>query len=151
MKVTIFKITVLASVVGFAVVSCNYSPKEKEDDLNDAKTEVINAKADLAQAKYDSIKDYTTYKESITKKLVENEKVITELKSKINSSDKATNDLYWQQLDKLEKRNAELKHKIEDYKQGPQQQWELFKVDFNKNIDDLGKSISNMAERNMKK
>jgi len=151
MKVTIFKITVLASVVGFAVVSCNNSPKEKEDDLNDAKTEVINAKADLAQAKYDSIKDYTTYKESITKKLVENEKVITELKSKINSSDKATNDLYWQQLDKLEKRNAELKHKIEDYKQGPQQQWELFKVDFNKNIDDLGKSISNMAERNMKK
>jgi predicted RecB family endonuclease len=151
MKVTIFKTALLASVVGFAVVSCNNSPKEKEEDLNTAKTEVIDAKADLAQAKYDSIKDYITYKESITKKLVENEKVIAELKSKINSSDKATNDLYWQQLDKLEKRNAELKHKIEDYKQGPQQKWELFKVEFNKNIDDLGKSISNMAERNMKK
>ena len=53
--------------------------------------------------------------------------------------------------DKLEMKNAELKHKIEDYKQGPEQKWELFKIDFNKDVDDLGKSISNMAERNMKK
>jgi hypothetical protein len=43
-----------------------------------------------------------------------------------------------------------LKLKIENYKQGPTEKWELFKVDFNNELNDLGESISNTAKNNMK-
>ncbi len=151
MKTSIFKFLVLAAVVGMVYISCNNSPKQKEEKLNDAKDEVVDAKEDLAKSKLDSIGDFNKYKESIENKLIENERKIAELKAKNTSKDKSTQELYVKQLDKLEMKNAELKHKIEDYKQGPEQKWELFKIDFNKDVDDLGKSISNMAERNMKK
>lgn len=151
MKTSIFKFLVLAAVVGMVYISCNNSPKQKEEKLNDAKDEVVDAKEDLAKSKLDSIGNFNKYKESIENKLAENERKIVALKAKNTSKDKSTQELYVKQLDKLEMKNAELKHKIEDYKQGPEQKWELFKIDFNKDVDDLGKSISNMAERNMKK
>lgn len=151
MKRSIIKMAMLTAVVSIALIGCNNSPKEKEEDLKDAKEEVVDARADLASSRLDSISDFNKYKESIEKKLIENEKVIANLKSNNTSNDKSTQALYVKQLDKLELKNAELKSKIENYKQGPEQKWELFQVDFNKEIDDLGKSISNMAERNMKK
>ncbi len=151
MKTPILKLVLLAAIVSMIYISCNNSPKAKEENLNEAKDEVVDAKADLVESTKDSINDFKKYKESIEKKLVENDKVIADLKSKNNSKDISTKELYVNQLDKLEKKNAELKHKIEDYKEGPEQKWELFKVDFNKDVDDLGKSISNMAQRNMKK
>lgn len=151
MKSPIMKSLLLAAMVSIAVVSCNNSPKEKEEDLNEAKDEVVDAKADLAESTLDSISDFNKYKESIEIKLTENESVIAELKAKDNSNNKSTQELFVKQLDKLELKNAELKSKLENYREGPEQKWELFKVDFNKDVDDLGKSISNMAERNMKK
>ncbi len=151
MKTPILKLVILAAIVGMVYISCNNSPKAKEENLKEAKDEVVDAKADLAKTTLDSINDFNKYKESMEKKLVENEKLIADLKSKNTSKDKSTQALYVNQLDKLEMRNGELKHKIEAYKQGPEQKWELYKVDFNKDMDDLGKSISNMAERNMKK
>ncbi len=151
MKTPILKLVLLAAIVSMIYISCNNSPKAKEENLNEAKDEVVDAKADLVESTKDSINDFKKYKESIEKKLVENDKVIADLKSKNNSKDISTKELYVNQLDKLEKKNAELKHKIEDYKEGPEQKWELFKVDFNKDVDDLGKSISNIAQRNMKK
>ena len=151
MKTPILKMVVLAAIVSMVYISCNNSPKAKEENLNEAKDEVVDAREDLAKATHDSISDFNKYKESIEKKLAENEKVIADLKSKNTSKDKSTQALYLNQLYKLEMKNGELKHKIEDYKEGPEQKRELFKVDFNKDVDDLGKSISNMAERNMKK
>ncbi len=141
----------LATLATLALISCNNSPKAKEENLNEAKDAVVDANDDLTEARLDSISDFNKYKESIEKKLTENETVIADLKSKNNSKNKSTQALYLQQLNKLELKNAELKSKLENYKQGPEQKWELFKVDFNKDMDDLGKSISNMAERNMKK
>lgn len=151
MKTPIIRMVTLAVVASITLLSCNNSPKDKEENLNEAKDEVVDARADLTEARLDSINDFNKYKVSIERKLTDNELVIADLKSKNDSKDKSTQALYLQQLNKLELKNAELKSKLENYKQGPEQKWELFQVDFNKEMDDLGKSISNMAERNMKK
>lgn len=144
-------ILIASCLVALIVTSCNNSTKAKEENLNNAQEDVVEAKQDLEETKTDSVYDFNKYKESIELKLIENEKVIADLKSKISLKNKSTRDLLTKDLEKLEKRNSELRHKIEDYKQGPTQKWELFKIDFNNDIDDLGKSISEMAERNMKK
>ena len=150
MKTRIILNLLLAVLVSISISSCNKSPKAKEAELNEAKQEVENAEVDLDEAKTDSVYAFNKYKSSIQIKLVENEKVITDLKAKIEDNDRKTQTLYYRQLENLQIKNTELKLKIENYKQGPTQKWELFKVDFNNELDDLGKSISNTAKNNMK-
>ncbi|WP_288983338.1 hypothetical protein [uncultured Flavobacterium sp.] len=151
MKTFNLKIVILTSIIGFFLMSCNNSPATKEEDLKEATEDMVNAQADLEQSELDSINDFNKYKESIQLKLAENQKIIGDLKLKINSKSKAARDVDEVEINELEKRNTDLKLKIENYEQGPEQKWALFKVDFNNEMDDLGKSISNMAERNMKK
>lgn len=150
MRTRIILNLLLAVLVSISISSCNKSPKAKEAELNEAKQEVENAEVDLDEAKTDSVYAFNKYKSSIQIKLVENEKVITDLKAKIEDKDRKTQTLYYRQLENLQIKNTELKLKIENYKQGPTQKWELFKVDFNNELDDLGKSISNTAKNNMK-
>lgn len=139
------------SIIGLFMTSCNNSPTAKEEDVKEATQDLIDAEADLNKAEYDSISDFNTFKESIQLKLVENQNVIDDLKLKITSKGKVERDIDEVEINKLEKRNTELKLKIENYEQGPAQKWELFKVDFNNEMDNLGKSISEMADRNKKK
>jgi len=150
MKTRIILNLFLAILVSISISSCNKSPKSKQVDLNEAKQEVEIAKEDLDKATTDSVYAFNNYKSSIQIKLVENEKVITDLKAKIEDKDRKTQTLYYRQLENLQIKNTELKLKIENYKQGPTQKWELFKVDFNNELDDLGKSISTIANNNMK-
>ena len=133
------------------MTSCNNSPTAKEEDVKEATQDLIDAEADLDQAEYDSSSDFNTFKESIQLKLVENQNVIDDLKLKITSKGKVERDIDEVEINKLEKRNTDLRLKIENYEQGPAQKWALFKVDFNNELDDLGKSISEMADRNKKK
>ncbi|MCU4189164.1 hypothetical protein M9Q43_08310 [Flavobacterium sp. HXWNR29] len=151
MKTYIIKTILTTSIIGLFMTSCNNSPTAKEADVKEATEDLIDAEADLDQAEFDSINDFNTFKESIQIKLAENQSVINDLKSKISSKGKVNRDIDEVEINKLEKRNTELKLKIENYEQGPEQKWALFKVDFNNELDDLGKSISNMADRNKKK
>ncbi|WP_133607162.1 hypothetical protein [Flavobacterium cheniae] len=151
MKTYILKTILTTSIIGLFMTSCNNSPTAKEEDVKEATQDLIDAEADLNQAEYDSISDFNTFKESIQLKLVENQKVIDDLKLKITSKGKVERDIDEVEINKLEKRNTDLRLKIENYEQGPAQKWELFKVDFNNELDDLGKSISEMADRNKKK
>jgi len=133
------------------LVGCNNSPKAKEGELENAKEDVVDAEAALQQSKLDSVSDYNTFRTSIETKLVENQRQIDEQKATINASKDSNKAMYTEQLAKLEEKNEKLKAKLQDYdQQGTSEKWELFKVEVNKDIDDLGKSISNMAARNMK-
>lgn len=151
MKTYIIKTILTTSIIGLFMTSCNNSPTAKEEDVKEATQDLIDAEADFDQAEYDSISNFNAFKENIQLKLVENQSVINDLKSKISSKGKVDRDIDEVEINKLEKRNTELKLKIENYEQGPEQKWALFKVDFNNELDDLGKSISNMADRNKKK
>ena len=150
MKKITLKIVLITSLIGFFVASCNNSPTAKESNLEQAKEDLIEAKAELEQAENDSINNFNTYKKSIQLKLVENQELIRDLKMKISSKAKVERDIDQVEINRLESRNTELKLKIENYELGPEQRWALFKVDLNNELDDLGKSISSMAERNKK-
>lgn len=151
MKTYIIKTILTTSIIGLFMTSCNNSPTAKEEDVQEATQDLIDAEADLEQAEYDSISDFNTFKESIQLKLVENQNVIDDLKVKITSKGKVERDIDEVEINKLVKRNTDLRLKIENYEQGPEQKWELFKVDFNNELDNLGQSISDMADRNKKK
>lgn len=147
----ILKTVFTTIILGLLTISCNNSPTDKEEGVREATQDLMDAKADLDQAESDSINDFIAYKEIIQLKLVENQQAIDDLKQRVNSKGKVERDIDEVEINKLEKRNTELMLKIQNYEQGPEQKWELFRVDFNNELDDLGKSISSMADRNMKK
>ncbi len=152
MKNSIYKFMFFMSFTILFLVGCNNSPKAKEGELENAKEDVVDAEAALQQSKLDSVSDYNTFRTSIETKLVENQRQIDEQKATINASKDSNKAMYTEQLAKLEEKNEKLKAKLQDYdQQGTSEKWELFKVEVNKDMDDLGKSISNMADRNMKK
>ena len=149
MKTSILKRSFVTALFCLTLLGCNNSPAAKEKDLNDATEDLVDAKEDLDEAKNDSIEDFKEYKDSILLKLEANEKVITDLKLKINLKTASERRVDQIEIERLEKRHEVLRQKIENYKPGLEQQWDLFKVDFNKELDDLGKSLSRMSERNM--
>ena len=102
MKTRIILNLILAALVSISISSCNKSPKAKEAELNEAKQEVENAEEDLDEAKTVSVYAFNKYKSSIQIKLVENEKVITDLKAKIEDKDRKTQTLYYRQLENLQ-------------------------------------------------
>lgn len=79
-------------------------------------------------------------------KIGENQKVLDNLKLDIDSKDKVFRRLENSEINKLEKRNAMLKYKIENYEQSSIQKFEIFKDDVKNQLDDLRISISSMAE-----
>ncbi|MFD2907697.1 hypothetical protein ACFSX9_03010 [Flavobacterium ardleyense] len=127
------------------LTSCTVSSAEYNKNLNETVEDLNDAKAVLAQAEFDSINDYNTFKVSFKFKLGENQKVLNNLKLDIDSNDKAVRAIENSEISKLEKRNATLKYKIENYELISTQKWEISKETFNNELDDLRSSISSMA------
>ena len=61
MKTYIIKTILTTSIIGLFMTSCNNSPTAKEEDVQEATQDLIDAEADLEQAEYDSISDFNTF------------------------------------------------------------------------------------------
>ena len=151
MKSTILKITFLTSVVIAGLTSCSNSTSQKAEDVEEAKTNLADAKEDLTQARLDSAKEYGQYRESAELRLQKNDEEIAELKAKMKADKKQARADYEEQLNELKERNEKLKSRMQEYREEGRSNWEAFKKQFNDDMDNVGKSISAQAEKNNKK
>jgi len=147
----LFKLTASACIAIAALTGCNNSTEKKAENVEDAKAIVTEATSDLNAARIDSANDFIRYQKASELKITENNNKIAELKAKMLAEKMEANTRYANQLDELDKKNMQLKSRIQDYKGGSKDKWDMFKLNFNKDMDDLGKSISAFAEKNMKK
>ncbi|MBP8967360.1 MAG: hypothetical protein KBG33_08215 [Paludibacteraceae bacterium] len=149
MKATNLKTITLACIVAMEIISCS-SPKQKAENLENAKENLINAQDDLDKAVLDSTNEYDRYKIESEAKLKANDLKIAELKVKMKADKLEIRTKYEKQLNELEMKNAKLKTNIEDYKETDKNKWEIFKSNLNKEIEDIGKAITKMTEENQK-
>lgn len=149
MKATNLKTITLACIVAMEIISCS-SPKQKAENLENAKENLINAQDDLDKAVLDSTNEYDRYKIESEAKLKANDLKIAELKVKMKADKLEIRTKYEKQLNELEMKNAKLKTNIEDYKETNKNKWEIFKSNLNKEIEDIGKAITKMTEENQK-
>lgn len=140
----------LACIAIVAITSCNFSTEQKAETLEKAKANVEAASLDLDLARADSA-EYENYKIESEKKLKENELLIADMKDKMKSERKESMAKYKMQLDSLDAQNSLLRNNMHTYNSQGKANWEKFKKSFNKELDALGKAISKLAERNMKK
>jgi predicted nucleic acid-binding Zn-ribbon protein len=73
------------------------------------------------------------------------------MKDRMKMERKETRVKYKMQLDSLDTQNSQLRSDMHLYSSQGKENWEKFKKGFNKELDALGKAISQLAERNMKK
>jgi len=143
MKKIFFTLAIAALFTGTQLTGCRSSAKKVEV----AQENVDKANLELDQAVKDSIQQFKTYSEA---KITRYEKGITEFKAKIAKEKIENRAKYEKTLANLEKRNSELKMKLADYKYEEQAKWEIFKADYNRDMDELGKSFDDLTIRKSK-
>ena len=165
MKSKIIYYSTISAIAITSLISCNQSTSKQTErvedakqELNEAKNEVTDATANkelaeqnLVEAKLDSTYDYKTYKLYIEKQLLINENEIARLKLKIDADKQENRAANKAKLDEMNSRNKMLRTKIESYKETNKEKWVQFKLDFNKEMNDLGVSISELSKKNIDK
>ncbi len=144
------KIILKCAVTGFMVVTSLTSFAQQDKKAEKARKNVAEAQKDLTEAKTDSAVDFQNFKKDAETKISENKSKIAELKAKKSSDSKEVKKKYDKKVVALEKKNDDLKMKIEGCGNTKTSKWASFKREFNYDMDELGHSIKDFGVDNTK-
>jgi len=134
----ILKMVLTSVLIGNTIISANALPEKK----------VRNPESIFLIQQSD---EYKTYRAEQEKKINENTKEIAELRTKRDKIKKENLSKYESRIDELEKKNNELRKKINsDYKDEGKEKWESFKKEFSHDMDELGQSLKDVFRDNIK-
>jgi hypothetical protein len=151
-----------SSVVAIGFVSlallmgCSRSSDQK---IADAKAKVVEATKDVKEAVVDAQSDaqqsaareeWLKYKSEAEAKITANDKIVAEYKAKMTTTSGKLHAMYDKRVDALEKKNKELKTKLDEYKDSGKNTWEQFTREFNHDMDELGKALKDFVVDNKK-
>lgn len=143
------KMLIPAVAMGFmtaAVVSCGPS----ENKVDSANENVKEAKEDLDQAMNDARMEWEKFVTDAREKIRQNEEKIARQKEKMATAAADKKDKYQERIAELEAKNNELRRKVDEYRYENETAWQEFKREFNHDMDELGRSIDNVFEDNVK-
>ena len=150
MKKTIFTLAITIIMASTVLTSCK-SPEKKiedaKDNVDNANAKVDEANQDLSKAIQDSILQYKKESEDL---ITTREKSINEFKVRLANQKIENRDKYEKRLEELEQKNSDLKKKLDDYKADGKENWKNFKIEFTKNMEELGTSIKDFQFKNLK-
>jgi predicted component of type VI protein secretion system len=92
--------------------------------------------------------EWQAFKDETNAAIAANETRIDELKVKIKKTGNSIDDLYEKEIDALEKKNEELKVRMNTYKNDTDADWESFKREFKYDMNELGKSLKDLTVNN---
>jgi hypothetical protein len=143
MKKSIVQFAVFACSIAFIAISCA-SPAEKVEKAQD---QVVEANNNLDTAIKNYQEDINAYRIETANRIAANELAIAKFNVKIANEKKEAKADYLKKIAALEKRNTEMKVKLQDYKDDGDSKWKTFKVEFSKEMDDLGESIKDLTTK----
>lgn len=137
MKKSIGLITVSVFVLGMFFTSCS-SPSER---VENAKEKVADAEENLQETKEDYKKEMEEFKIFIAADIASNEKSIKELNARIAKQKSTVKAEYRKKVEELDRKNSALKMRIEGYQADNKTNWEKFKTEYSRDMEELGKAI----------
>ncbi len=154
MKKIFFLLAVTAGLSGLAITSCKSNTEKNEEaveNVNDANANLkdVQEEATIDASKKATDAEWQTYKTEMLASINDNEIRITELKKAFNKPGTRFDANYSKTIDALQKRNLDLKVRIENYENN-QTDWESFKREFNSDISGLGKAFDDFTVKNKK-
>mgnify|MGYP007006686709 FL=1 len=144
MKKLIFTLSTTLLLAGAIFTSCN-SAAEKVDNAEDKS---IKADEDFNIAKEEYLADVENFKKEITAKIDANNQMIADFKVKAATSKKDAQVYYQEQIAILEQKNIAMKQKLDAYEVSGKDNWETFKAEFSRDMNDLGEAFRNFTIKN---
>ena len=146
MNKLLLTLLIVSMAIGLVLTGCN-SPSQKAEN---AEKNLEEAKEDLDKAQQEYLVDVENYKLQTAERIATNNKSIEEFNARIAKEKKDVQAEYRMKIAELEQRNIEMKKRIDEYKADGKDQWEVFKSEFNRDMDELGTAFSNMTVKNNK-
>jgi hypothetical protein len=150
MKKTILTLAGAALMATVIFSGCQSSAKKVEnaqDQLKEAQDNVVIANQDLNKAVNDSI---ALFKKDAEAKIKANEQSIAEFKIRIANEKQATKAKYEKKVAEIEQQNSDLKKKLDDYKADGLDKWQAFKLEFGKDMNELGTALKDFTVKSKK-
>lgn len=153
MKKTIFTLAASMFVAGSILSGCTSQDKKMESaeqNVQDAKADVVDAKQDLTVAQQGEISEFQKFKNESIEEINNNDRRIAELRIEMKNEKREVREKDEKRIDALEKRNHELKEKLEAYHDDGKSDWKEFKTEFRHDLDGIGQSFKDITVRNTK-
>lgn len=153
MRKTMLSMAVLVFTVGTISASYgqdldNKSVKAKENIQKPPKNVVV-AKQDLKGAqKTDAISEFQKFRKESEIKIKSFDNRIGDLKVTFYQNKIKNKEAYQDNLNLLEQKNDNLNVKLAEYNVKEQNKWASFKLEFNHDLDEIGKSLKDFAINN---
>ena len=135
--------------------SCMSNDQKKEDARN--KTQSALENLNTAQNNENKVaqnvateEELKTFKLESELKIKNNEVSIAKLKLKMNKSGSALDEVYARRIDSLQLKNQNLKTRMGNYEK-THTDWGKFKSDFNRDLNQLGKTLNSLTDEHIKK
>jgi hypothetical protein len=144
MKKSIYKLSLVACLLGGILTGC-HTPAEK---VANAQISVDAANEELDQANHEYLAEVEKYRKEASEKIAANEKSIAEFNARMATEKSDAKAAYQDKITAIEKKNSDLKKKMDEYKAEGKDQWEKFKIEFSRDMDELGKAFKNLTTSN---
>lgn len=146
MKYSIIMISTFALLAAAYFTSCNTSGTQ----LKNSEYKVTEAKKDLSDANAEYLEDLKKYRADADIQIEKNKDSIKEFKARVSSEKKEAQVGYELKIAELEKKNTEMKKKLDQYSGKSADQWESFKTEFNRDMKNLGDAFRDMTANNVR-
>lgn len=141
MKKSILIVVAMAFIGATVITGCDNSAKKLEKAQNAS----MEADEDLVKARQDYLSDMEKFKKETDQRIAANKKSITQFEARVAKEKKETKEAYALKIAELEQKNTDLKKRLDNFKAMDQEQWDTFKMEFSKDLDELGKSFKDLS------
>jgi TolA-binding protein len=145
------KMLIPAVAIGFMTAAINTSCNRPSDQgVKDANEKVDEARQDMNEAIDNAQAEWEKFKADAREKIRDNDEKIAKLKDKMQNEGEKAKENHRKKIAELEAKNNEMTRKIDDYKYVNDTGWQQFKREFNHDMDELGHSIDDIFNDNVK-
>ncbi|TDE07174.1 MULTISPECIES: hypothetical protein [Flavobacterium] len=152
MKKIFFTLAITTFMAGTLLVGCQDTSKKEEaakDNVEEARDNLDDAKEELSDARAAATeKEWNDFKESTDSTIKQNEIRIAEMKTNMKKTGKSIDEMYAKQIEALELKNKNIKLKVQEYKNDTNSDWQSFKEEYNRDMDELGAAMKNLTVDN---
>jgi hypothetical protein len=134
---------VFAGAMQTSCTSASEKVEQSAENVNDANVKLEEEKKQL-------LEDMETYKKEKEAEIAANEQSIQEFNTRIANQKTEARIEYKKSIDELNRKNSDLKKRIADFKTDSKSNWDAFKTEFGRDMDELGNAFKEFTVKSSK-
>lgn len=147
MKISVITTTTAFLMVGMFLSNCS-GPTEK---VKNAEEKAAKANEELVRENAAYHMEMEEYKKTTAEQIAANEKSLEEFNTRIAKQKGEAKAEYIKEIEELNRKNSDMKKKIAEFKTDNKTNWETFKIEFSRDMDELGTAFKNFTVKDKDK